>query len=153
MKRDEYDKSVSELKKHHEEITERRQKEHEKTVSLKTLLGCCLPVVFTERRFAQLTEVFNKGEKEKFDMQKQHTKAFQDLVEETNMKLKRVECEYNEQQSMNDKVILEMENKAQLLRNEMEKYVQLTSCLEKDKRELAKQIEMLDRTCAELTGW
>ena len=103
--------------------------------------------------FDQLTEVFNKGEKEKFDMQKQHTKAFQDLVEETNMKLKRVECEYNEQQSMNDKVILEMENKAQLLRSEMEKYVQLTSSLEKEKRELAKQIEMLERTCSEMSAW
>ena len=86
-------------------------------------------------------------------MQKQHTKAFQDLVEETNLKLKRVECEYNDQQSMNDKVILEMENKAQLLRNEMEKYVQLTSNLEKDKRELAKQIEMLERNCSDLSGW
>ena len=86
-------------------------------------------------------------------MQKQHTKAFQDLVEETNLKLKRVESEYNEQQSMTDKVILELENKAQLLRNEMEKNLQLAAGLEKEKRELLKQIEQLDRSCNELTGW
>ena len=33
MKRDDYEKSVSELKKQQEELAERRQKEHEKTVS------------------------------------------------------------------------------------------------------------------------
>lgn len=43
----------------------------------------------------------NKYEKEKFDMQKHHTKEFQDLVDETNLRLKKVEYEYNEQQNIN----------------------------------------------------
>lgn len=45
--------------------------------------------------------MLNKYEKEKFEMKKQHTKAFQDLVEETNIRLKKVENEYNQQQFIN----------------------------------------------------
>lgn len=43
----------------------------------------------------------SKYEKEKFDMQKSHTKAFQDLVDETNVRLRKVEAEYNQQQLIN----------------------------------------------------
>ena len=39
-------------------------------------------------------------EQEKFDLQKQHTKVFQDLVDETNNRLKKVEDEHHEQQKM-----------------------------------------------------
>lgn len=42
--------------------------------------------------------MFYKNEKEKSDLQQQHTQAFQVLVEETNARLKKVEAEYNEQQ-------------------------------------------------------
>lgn len=47
-----------------------------------------------------MIDLINNYEKEKFDLQKQHTSAFQDLVEETNLRLKKVESEYNEQQSI-----------------------------------------------------
>jgi hypothetical protein len=43
----------------------------------------------------------NKYEKEKIETQKQHTKIFQDLVDETNIRLKKVETEYNEQLTIN----------------------------------------------------
>ena len=40
------------------------------------------------------------AEKEKADLQKQHTEAFQVLVEETNARLRKVESEYNDQQAI-----------------------------------------------------
>lgn len=36
-------------------------------------------------------------------MQRTHTKAFQDLVDETNVRLRKVEAEYNQQQMINVK--------------------------------------------------
>ena len=36
-------------------------------------------------------------EQEKFDMQKQHTKSMQELLDETNARLQRMEEEYTEQ--------------------------------------------------------
>jgi hypothetical protein len=50
-----------------------------------------------EKKFKEL---FFKCEKEKADLQKQHTEAFQALVEETNLRLKKVESEYNDQQTI-----------------------------------------------------
>lgn len=45
--------------------------------------------------------MISKYEKDKFEMQVQHAKAFQDLVDETNVRLRKVEQEYNDQQSIN----------------------------------------------------
>ena len=45
----------------------------------------------------KLQELVSKYEREKFELMKQHTKVFHDLVEETNERLKSVEIEYNEQ--------------------------------------------------------
>lgn len=36
-------------------------------------------------------------EQEKFEMQKQHTQSIQDLLEETNQRLHRMEVEHNQQ--------------------------------------------------------
>ena len=48
----------------------------------------------------KIIDLINSYEKDKFELQKQHTSAFQELVEETNLRLKKVECEYNSQQSI-----------------------------------------------------
>lgn len=36
-------------------------------------------------------------EQEKFEMQKEHTKGIQDILEDTNRRLQKMEMEYNEQ--------------------------------------------------------
>jgi chromosome segregation ATPase len=77
-------------------------------------------------------------------LQKQHTKAFQDLVDETNIRLKKVESEYNDQQNMTDKVISELENRIQLLKNEMDKNTQIIKNLELELKNKNNQINMLD---------
>lgn len=48
----------------------------------------------------KINDLVNNYEKDKFELQKQHTCAFQELVDETNLRLKKVECEYNSQQSI-----------------------------------------------------
>ncbi|CAF0936063.1 unnamed protein product [Brachionus calyciflorus] len=96
----------------------------------------------TEKKF---TEMINKYEKDKFEMQIQHAKAFQDLVDETNVRLKKVEFEYNEQQNINDKVIIELENRTNLLKAEMEKNIMLIKTLEMDNKEKHSLIESLDK--------
>ena len=48
----------------------------------------------------KLKTLIENYEREKFELQKQHTKAFQDLVDETNYRLKKVDSEYNNQQNI-----------------------------------------------------
>ena len=50
--------------------------------------------------FPKLKTLIENYEREKFELQKQHTKAFQDLVDETNFRLKKVDSEYNTQQNI-----------------------------------------------------
>lgn len=49
----------------------------------------------------KINEIVNKYERDKIDTQRQHTKIFQDLVDETNFRLKKVESEYNQQLIVN----------------------------------------------------
>ena len=93
----------------------------------------------------KLNEIINKYERDKIDTQKQHTKLFQDLVDETNIRLKKVETEYNEQLNINDKVILELENKTQLLKNEIEKNIHVIGILEKDSNDKEAHIKCLEK--------
>ncbi len=46
----------------------------------------------------KLNDVLGNCENEKFELQKQHARVFQDLVDETNNRLKKVEDEHREQQ-------------------------------------------------------
>jgi hypothetical protein len=47
--------------------------------------------------FLQLHDCVAGFEQEKFELHKQHTKAIQELLEETNGRLQRMESEYNQQ--------------------------------------------------------
>lgn len=82
--KNDYEKKIIQLKNQIEDIAEKKQLDNDR----------------------KLKAVIENYEKEKFDLQKQHTKAFQDLVDETNLRLKKVECEYNEQQSVTVRIIL-----------------------------------------------
>lgn len=64
----------------------------------RTETTCEKRLMDTEKKF---NDMISKYEKDKFEMQVQHAKAFQDLVDETNTRLKRVEQEYNDQQNVN----------------------------------------------------
>ena len=76
-------------------------------------------------------------------MQKQHTKAFQDLVDETNSRLKKVEDEHHEQQRTMDNVVGELEKRIQILKNEIEKNLDTKNQLIDEKNHLQITIESL----------
>lgn len=103
LDRETYEKELNELKHQYDKSLEKRQFEIEKKVSyinfilFVTLIISNLFVI----NDIKLNEMVNKYEKEKFDLQKSNTKAFQDLVDETNLRLKKVEAEYNQQQLIN----------------------------------------------------
>ena len=46
---------------------------------------------------SQLNDKIAEFEQEKFEMQKQHTKNIQELLDETNQRLQKMETEYNQQ--------------------------------------------------------
>lgn len=47
--------------------------------------------------FLQLNDKVAEFEQEKFEMQKQHTQNIQELLDETNQRLQKMETEYNQQ--------------------------------------------------------
>lgn len=47
----------------------------------------------------QLNDKVAEFEQEKFEMQKQHTQNIQELLDETNQRLQKMETEYNQQNS------------------------------------------------------
>ncbi len=98
---EEYEKNVSSLKRQVTELNERRQTENEKKV--RTNFQMYLRLIDNVWMFSityKLKDIIQDYEAEKFELQKQHTRAFQDLVDETNQRLKKVECEYNQQQNI-----------------------------------------------------
>lgn len=98
--REENERRYNEFKNRIENQYEKRQSENDKKVIFcwfKFFSKISQHLMFNQK----LNEMVSKYEKEKFEIQKQHTKSFQDLVDETNVKLKRVEAEYNEQQNIN----------------------------------------------------
>ncbi len=119
----ECDRKINELANETSHVLEMNQKDNEK----------------------KFKELFYAHEKEKSELQKQHTNALQVLVEETNSRLKNVESEYNEQQAITDKVVRELESRTQLLKNEMEKNLRLIENLQGDKTGLEQKNESLEK--------
>lgn len=74
--KEENEKQIYDLKKQAEDSLEKKQSENEKKIS----------------------EILSNFEQEKFDLQKQHTRVFQELVDETNNRFKKVEDEHREEQ-------------------------------------------------------
>jgi len=95
-------------------------------------------------------DLFYAHEKEKSDLQKQHTNALQLLVEETNGRLRNVESEYNEQQAITDRVVRELESRTQLLKSEMEKNLRLIEGLQADKTGLEQRNDTLEKEINEV---
>lgn len=94
-------------------------------------------------------DLFYKSEKEKSELQKQHTQAFQVLVEETNARLRKVEGEYNDQQVITDNVVKELEARTELLKKEMERNLNMIDSLECEKKEMREEYEKLEKEFAE----
>ncbi|XP_041362418.1 centrosomal protein of 112 kDa-like isoform X2 [Gigantopelta aegis] len=102
------DKQVTELKKLIDETNISRKAEFDK----------------------KLHDAHSEFEKEKFEMQKQHTKNIQEILDDTNSRLQRMEREYVQQTESTASVIKELESRVQQLTEEVDKTIQQKVSLE-----------------------
>ncbi|KAL4239252.1 hypothetical protein ACF0H5_000069 [Mactra antiquata] len=89
----------------------------------------------------KINDIVSEFEQEKFDMQKQHTKNIQEILDDTNARLQKMEKEYSQQTSSTQNVIKELEGRVQQLMNETENVRKSRSLLEKEKTDAESRIE------------
>ncbi|PVD38829.1 hypothetical protein C0Q70_01453 [Pomacea canaliculata] len=117
------DKQIGELKKMLEDTAETRRSEFEK----------------------KLHDLEADFEQQKFDLQKLHTRNIQEILDDTNSRLQRMETEYSQQASSTTAIIKELEGRVQQLTGEVDRTLSQRSLLEKEKVELQSTVEKL--TC------
>ncbi|XP_077709836.1 centrosomal protein of 112 kDa isoform X2 [Canis aureus] len=86
-------------------------------------------------------------EKEKFDLQKRHTENIQELLEDTNVRLNKMEGEYMAQTQSTNQVVKELESRVQQLTGEAENSNLQRQKLIQEKLELERCYQI---TCSEL---
>ncbi|XP_027626960.1 centrosomal protein of 112 kDa isoform X3 [Tupaia chinensis] len=86
-------------------------------------------------------------EKEKFDLQKRHTENIQELLEDTNVRLNKMESEYMAQTQSTNHVVKELEARVQQLTGEAENSNLQRQKLIQEKMELERCYQI---TCSEL---
>ncbi|XP_077636547.1 centrosomal protein of 112 kDa isoform X1 [Crocuta crocuta] len=86
-------------------------------------------------------------EKEKFDLQKRHTENIQELLEDTNMRLNKMEGEYMAQTQSTNQMVKELESRVQQLTGEAENSNLQRQKLIQEKLELERIYQI---TCNEL---
>ncbi|CAF1122041.1 unnamed protein product [Rotaria sordida] len=91
-------------------------------------------------------------ENDKQEIKQQHSKVYQDLLDETNQHLKKTENNYKYEQLTNESTIDEMEKRIIDLRSNFEHLQQLKQKLEDDKIQLIKTNEQLQLQIQELTN-
>ncbi|UJR09137.1 hypothetical protein I4U23_013383 [Adineta vaga] len=103
----------------------------------------------TERKLHEL-KIFHETEKQ--EMKRLHSRTYQDLLDETNQRLKKMENEYKYQQSNNESTIEEMEKRMIDLRSNIEHLQQLKQKLDDEKIQLIKTNEKLQLQVQDLTN-
>ncbi|KAM6163536.1 centrosomal protein of 112 kDa [Rhynchocyon petersi] len=86
-------------------------------------------------------------EKEKFDLQKKHTENIQELLEDTNVRLNKMESEYVAQTQATNQMVKELEARVQQLTGEVENSNLQRQKLIQEKMELERCYQI---TCSEL---
>ncbi|GFS06657.1 centrosomal protein of 112 kDa-like [Elysia marginata] len=115
------DKQINELKTMSEESNETRRNEFEK----------------------KLHDVMSEFEQEKFELQKQHTQNIQEILDDTNGRLQRMEAEYSQQTTTTTNVIKELESRVQQLMTEVDSTLSQRSAVEKEKNDALVKYEKL----------
>ncbi|CAF1283970.1 unnamed protein product [Adineta steineri] len=91
----------------------------------------------------KIHELKTLHENEKQEMKRSHSRIYQDLLDETNQRLKKMENEYKFQQTTNQSTIEEMEKRLVDLRSNIEHLQQVKQKLDEDKIQLIKNNEKL----------
>ncbi|KAK2149001.1 hypothetical protein LSH36_472g02048 [Paralvinella palmiformis] len=91
----------------------------------------------------KISDLQSHYEEEKFNLQKQHTKNIQELLDDTNTRLAKMESEYNQQMETTSAVIRELEARVQQLGSEGENLTKIRNQLEREKIELEGRLDRL----------
>ncbi|KAK3726631.1 hypothetical protein QZH41_012284 [Actinostola sp. cb2023] len=91
----------------------------------------------------KLSDKIADFESEKIEMQKQHTNNIQELLDETNQRLQKMEEEYSQQTASTGVVMQDLEARVHQLTEESEALQNSRSKLAKEKEELADKVLML----------
>ncbi|XP_038047309.1 centrosomal protein of 112 kDa-like [Patiria miniata] len=121
MIRDSRDQQIAELKKMVEHSDQSTQNEYETKLHEKTA----------------------EFEQEKFEMQKQHTKAIQEILDDTNVRLHKMETEYSEQVDQHAEVIRDLEARITQISQESEKHNRAQAEQGREKAELERRNMLL----------
>ncbi|XP_078313645.1 centrosomal protein of 112 kDa-like isoform X5 [Crassostrea virginica] len=113
------DKQITELKRMLEESTEVRNNQFEK----------------------KMNDMIAEFEQEKFEMQKQHTKNIQDILDDTNTRLQKMEKEYGQQTASTASIIKDLEARVHQLMSEADKNTKSKHAIEKSKMESETKLE------------
>jgi len=134
------EKKITSLQNEIESIQSAKSKEVEDLQSLLTET--------TERMKAdhglQIQDLAGKMERDKYELQKSHTKNIQDLLDDTNQRLTSMEEDYNSQAQATKLVIGELENRVLQLSSEYEAVVASQQSTLMQKEELKKALEVSD---------
>ncbi|XP_045382914.1 centrosomal protein of 112 kDa isoform X3 [Lemur catta] len=102
---------------------------------------------FSRMHEKELHNAVVEMEKEKFDLQKQHTENIQELLEDTNVRLNKMESEYMAQTQSTNHMVKELEARVQQLTGEAENSNLQRQKLIQEKSELERCYQI---TCSEL---
>ncbi|CAF1345256.1 unnamed protein product [Adineta ricciae] len=102
-----------------------------------------------ERKLHEL-KVLHENEKQ--EMKRSHSRTYQDLLDETNQRLKKMESEHKYQQTSHESSIEEMEKRMVDLRSNIEHLQQVKQKLDDDKIHLIKTNEKLQLQIQDLTN-
>ncbi|CAF4801640.1 unnamed protein product, partial [Rotaria socialis] len=91
-------------------------------------------------------------EHDKQEIKQHHSRIYQDLLDETNQRLKQMESNYKYQQSTNETVVEEMEKRLADFHSNVQQLQQVKQKLEEDKIQLTKKNEQLQLQVQELTN-
>ncbi|XP_076099543.1 centrosomal protein of 112 kDa-like isoform X5 [Mytilus galloprovincialis] len=122
------DKQIAELRKMVEDTTEKRKSDFER----------------------KLTDLQTEFEQEKFDMQKQHTKNIQEILDDTNARLQKMEKEYSQQTHSTTSIIKELESRLHQLLSDSEQTTKAKANLEREKIDVESKLDRLSSDYSEL---
>ncbi|XP_063427729.1 centrosomal protein of 112 kDa-like isoform X3 [Mytilus trossulus] len=122
------DKQIAELRKMVEDTTEKRKSDFER----------------------KLTDLQTEFEQEKFDMQKQHTKNIQEILDDTNARLQKMEQEYSHQTHSTTSIIKELESRLHQLLSDSEQTAKSKANLEREKIDVESKLDRLSSDYSEL---
>ncbi|CAB3992562.1 Hypothetical predicted protein, partial [Paramuricea clavata] len=130
------DKKIVQQARELEALRKQRDEQMHAMKNMEQGKGTTLQNDFEKRLHDKIAEY----EQEKFDMQKKHTQEIQEILDETNARIGKMESENNQQVEELNVIVKQFQHESQRLNEECETLQRGKLLLEQDKVELQKQL-------------